>query len=53
MAFLKSGEPVVVDSHVLAEAARQERDGGAGVATMTLPTTSTSTRPPLPRVPWW
>ena len=30
MAFLKSGEPVVVDSHVLAEAARQERDGEVG-----------------------
>ena len=30
MAFLKSGEPVVVDSHVLAEAARQERDGELG-----------------------
>ena len=30
MAFLKSGEPVVVDTHVLAEAARQDRDGQPG-----------------------
>lgn len=30
MAFLKSGDPIVVDSHVLANAAKQERDGVAG-----------------------
>ena len=31
MEFLKSGEPVVVDTHVLAEAARQDRDGEEGL----------------------